>query len=141
MNHFFTQILAGFLATVASSVALAQTPTGDAIPVTADNFIRAETDKTFAGIVKQGGFSKFLHFRELSPIDNHTVKRANRDTLYSVSVFDLGAGPVTISLPPLRRSTPCRMRSRSSSRVVPAGSRCPIGIKQPKRRSAMRWWC
>jgi hypothetical protein len=35
----------------------------------------------------------------LSPIDNHTVKRANRDTLYSVGVFDLNAGPVTISLP------------------------------------------
>lgn len=99
MNHFVTQILAGFLATMASSVAFAQTPTGDAIPVTADNFIRAETDKTFAGIEKQGGFSKFLHFRELSPIDNHTVKRANRDTLYSVGVFDLDAGPVTISLP------------------------------------------
>ena len=40
-----------------------------------------------------------MHFRELSPIDNHTVKRANRDTLYSVGVFDLDAGPVTISLP------------------------------------------
>ena len=50
-------------------------------------------------IAKQGGFSKFLHFRELSPIDNHTVKRANRDTLYSLGVFDLNAGPVTISLP------------------------------------------
>jgi hypothetical protein len=35
----------------------------------------------------------------LSPIDNHTVKRANRDTLYSLGVFDLNAGPVTISLP------------------------------------------
>ena len=99
MNHFVTQILAGFLATMGSSIAFAQTPTGDAMPVTADNFIRAETDKTFAGIEKQGGFSKFLHFRELSPIDNHTVKRANRDTLYSVGVFDLDAGPVTISLP------------------------------------------
>ena len=73
MNHFFTQILAGFLATVASSVAFAQTPTGDAMSVTADNFIRAETDRTFAGIEKQGGFSKFLHFRELSSIDNHTL--------------------------------------------------------------------
>ena len=29
----------------------------------------------------------------------HTVKRGNRDTLYSVGVFDLDAGPVTISLP------------------------------------------
>ena len=36
------------------------------VPVTADNFIRAETDRTFAGIVKQGGFGKFEHYRELA---------------------------------------------------------------------------
>ena len=49
--------------------------------------------------MKQGAFSKFLHYRELVPIDNHIVQRANRDTLYSMGVFDLDAGPVTISLP------------------------------------------
>lgn len=32
-------------------------------------------------------------------IDNQTVIRANRDTLYSSGVFDLEAGPVTITLP------------------------------------------
>jgi hypothetical protein len=99
MKTFVMQICGGFLLATASSVALAQTPASDAIPVTADNFVRAETDRTFASIEKQGGFSKFVHFRELSPIDNHTVKRANRDTLYSLGVFDLDAGPVTISLP------------------------------------------
>jgi hypothetical protein len=99
MKTFVMQICVGFLLATASSVALAQAPTGDAIPVTADNFIRAETDRTFASIERQSGFSKFVHFRELSPIDNHTVQRANRDTLYSVGVFDLDAGPVTISLP------------------------------------------
>jgi hypothetical protein len=99
MKTFVMQICGGFLLATASSVALAQTPASDAIPVTADNFVRAETDRTFASIEKQGGFSKFVHFRELSPIDNHTVQRANRDTLYSVGAFDLDAGPVTISLP------------------------------------------
>ncbi len=39
------------------------------------------------------------HNRELTPIDNHVVQRANRDTLYSTGVFDLDAGPVTITLP------------------------------------------
>ncbi len=77
----------------------AQPPTGKPVPVTADNFIRAETDKTFAGIVKQGGFGKFHHYRELASIDDHVVQRANRDTLYSVGVFDLDAGPLTITLP------------------------------------------
>ncbi|WP_431242920.1 DUF1214 domain-containing protein [Flavobacterium sp. P21] len=33
------------------------------------------------------------------PIDNQTVIRANRDVLYSSGVFDLDAGPVTITLP------------------------------------------
>ena len=47
----------------------------------------------------QGGFGKFYHNRELTPIDNRIVQRPNRDTLYSTGVFDLDAGPVTITLP------------------------------------------
>ena len=39
------------------------------------------------------------HHRDRSPIDNQTVIRLNRDTLYSAAVFDLDAGPVTITLP------------------------------------------
>ena len=38
------------------------------IPVTVDNFIRAETDRTFASNVKQGAFGKFEHLRELAAI-------------------------------------------------------------------------
>ena len=72
---------------------------GKVAPVTADNFIRAETDATFGRIVKQGGFGKFYHFRDLTRLERQVVPRANRDTLYSVGVFDLDAGPVTISLP------------------------------------------
>jgi hypothetical protein len=49
--------------------------------------------------VKEGGFGKFKHERELAPIDNQTVIRLNRDTLYSFGVFDLDAGPVTVTLP------------------------------------------
>jgi Protein of unknown function (DUF1254) len=37
--------------------------------------------------------------REPAPIDNQTVIRLNRDTLYGGGVFDLDAGPVTITLP------------------------------------------
>jgi hypothetical protein len=69
------------------------------IPVTADNFNRAETDMYFASVVKDGGFGKFRHNRDLMPIDAQTVIRANRDTLYSSGVFDLTAGPVTVTLP------------------------------------------
>ena len=76
-----------------------QSPADKAVTVSADNFIRAETDRTFGGIAQLGGFGKFKNFRELTQLGNQVVQRANRDTLYSVAVFDLDAGQVTISLP------------------------------------------
>jgi hypothetical protein len=33
------------------------------------------------------------------PLDKQGIIRPNRDTLYSVAVFDLDAGPVTVMLP------------------------------------------
>ena len=70
------------------------------VPVTVENFIRAELDLYFSAVaLKEGGFGKFEHEREVTPIDNQNVIRQNRDTLYSAAVFDLDAGPVTITLP------------------------------------------
>ena len=69
------------------------------VHVSPDNFNRAETDMYFQSIVKEGGLGTFEHFRTLAPIDQQTVIRSNRDTLYSAAVFDLDAGPVTITLP------------------------------------------
>ena len=81
-------------------VARAQSVTDKTIPVTVDNFIRAESDLYFGAVaVKEGGFGKFFHNREVSPIDRQNVVRQNRDTLYSAAVFDLDAGPVTVTLP------------------------------------------
>jgi len=77
----------------------ARTTPGGAVPVSADNFIRAETDLYFGNVVKGGGLGRFIHFRELTPLDQQLVVRSNRDTLYSAGVFDLDAGPATISLP------------------------------------------
>jgi hypothetical protein len=74
------------------------TPDG-ALPVSADNFARAESDSYFGNVVKDGGFGRFIHIRELTPLDKQLVIRSNRDTLYSAGVFDLDAGPVTVSLP------------------------------------------
>lgn len=54
--------------------------------------------KTEETLEKEGS-SKFQHFRELAPIDHQVVQRGNRDTIYSMGVFDLDAGPVTIALP------------------------------------------
>ena len=82
--------------------ALAQTPAPavNTVPVTADNFTRAESDLYFHSIaVKENALGKFFHNREPAPIDNQNIIRLNRDTLYSGAVFDLDAGPVTITLP------------------------------------------
>jgi hypothetical protein len=67
--------------------------------VNSDNFIRAESDLYFKGVVGLGGFGRLNHTREMTPLDRQTVIRLNRDTLYSSAVFDLDAGPVTITLP------------------------------------------
>jgi para-nitrobenzyl esterase len=69
------------------------------VRVTLGNFVRAESDFYFAGSVKRGGLGKFHHTREMTPIEKQGVVRMNRDTLYSSAVFDLDAGPVTITLP------------------------------------------
>lgn len=69
------------------------------IHVSPDNFVRAESDLCFGNLVRDGGFGTFHHIRDLSPIDNQLVIRQNRDTLYSAGVFDLDAGPVTVTVP------------------------------------------
>src|SRR5262249_32207458 len=81
---------------MAATSALAESPS---VPVTVDNFARAESDLYMGNAVKDGGFGKFHHNREPVQIDKQFVIRANRDTLYSSGVFDLDAGPVTIRLP------------------------------------------
>ena len=90
------------IASMALGAVQAQSPspssTGNSIPVTPDNFVRAETDMYFAQFAKRGGFGKFNHSRDL-PLGESTGVRPNRDTLYSLAVFDLDAGPVTIALP------------------------------------------
>lgn len=92
-------LLLGVLLASGAGAALAQT-SGDAVPVTVDKFERAETDRYFAANAKEaGGVGKFHHAREAASIDNQTVIRLNRDTLYSFAVFDLAAGPVTIAMP------------------------------------------
>jgi len=69
------------------------------IRVTEENFNRAESDLYFGNRVRETGLGKLFHFRDVMPIEKQTVIRANRDTLYSSGVFDLEAGPVTVTLP------------------------------------------
>lgn len=67
--------------------------------VSTDNFVRAETARMFHDLQRDaGGVNLFRHNRQPAPIDEQTVIRLNRDTLYSFAVLDLTGG-VTLSLP------------------------------------------
>jgi hypothetical protein len=84
----------------AALLAFAVLASAEPVNVNALNFARAETDMYFARMVNQaGGLSKFHHVRAPTPIAQQDVARMNHDTLYSSAIFDLDAGPVTISLP------------------------------------------
>jgi hypothetical protein len=93
------RIVVGVTLATASWLTAVQADDAQSVPVTVENFVRAESDLYFGSMVRDGGFGKFFHYRELTPIDKQTVIRMNRDTLYSGAVFDLNAGPVTVFLP------------------------------------------
>ncbi|WP_299832805.1 DUF1254 domain-containing protein [Pseudomonas sp.] len=94
MKKTFVPVCIGATVAAISSVYAA-----DTVPVTVDNFVRAESDLYIGALAKQGGLGKILHRREPASIEHQTVIRLNRDTLYSSAVFDLDAGPVTLTLP------------------------------------------
>lgn len=61
--------------------------------VDVDNFVRAETNRMFAGIAaRAGGVNRWSHFLEPTPLDAQDVIRMNRDTLYSAVVVDATDG-------------------------------------------------
>ena len=81
-----------------ATAAIAQDAKPNAVNV--HNFVRAETDLYFRkAAVDDGAFGRLRHRREMASIDKQDVVRMNRDTLYSSGVFDLDAGPLTITLP------------------------------------------
>src|SRR5262245_63930373 len=82
------------------TVAHGQAPPNNVIPVTPDTFVRVESDLYFSAVaLKNGAFGKLYFKRDVSPIDQQDIIRQNRDTLYGAGVFDLNAGPVTVTLP------------------------------------------
>ncbi len=118
----------GILATVSlavvSSVASPQTSASQTTLVTVENYNRAQTDVNFAGVVKNGGFGKFRHGRELAPPAQQGIVRPNRDTLYSFAIVDLDAGPVTITLPDAgKRFMGCRSSIRINTPRLPITAR------------------
>jgi hypothetical protein len=71
----------------------------DPLQVTADNYVRAESDFQMQGYIeKLDCFGKLHHNRAPYDVNNQVTVRGNRDTLYSFGVFDL-TSPLTVTLP------------------------------------------
>jgi hypothetical protein len=71
----------------------------DPVKVTADNYVRAESDFQMKSYIESyKSFGKFHHNRKPYDVNNQITIRGNRDTLYSFGVWDLRS-PVTITLP------------------------------------------
>ena len=69
------------------------------VPVTVDNFVRAETAFQFdRTIAISGGVNKWVHLRQPTPLDQQPVIRMNRDTLYSAALVDISEG-ATLTIP------------------------------------------
>jgi hypothetical protein len=69
------------------------------VMVNVENFARAETAAQFDRIVKMaGGVNVFFHLRGPAPLDQQTVIRMNRDTIYSAAVVDISEG-ATFTVP------------------------------------------
>ena len=71
------------------------------IHVNADNFVRAETASQIDRFLKMyvdGKVNTWAHIRTPTPIDNQTVIRMNRDTLYSAIIVDISKG-ATLTIP------------------------------------------
>ena len=64
-----------------------------------DNFVRAETNRMFAGLqADAGAVNTWFHHRAPASVDHQTVIRMNRDTLYSFAVVDISDG-ATLTVP------------------------------------------
>jgi len=83
---------------LAAVAVLAHSAGHAAEPVTVDNFRRAETDHYFSTYAGKGCFAKLCNERGPAPVDKQNVVRMNRDTAYSVGIFDL-TSPLTITKP------------------------------------------
>ena len=90
--------LTALLITGISVFSLAPAHAADDPKVTADNYVRAESDLQMKlWIDTLDNFGKFNHNRKPYEEKRVTV-RGNQDTLYSFATFDLRS-PVTITLP------------------------------------------
>lgn len=82
----------------AMMVAVLAAPVTAAVPVTVDNFKRAESEAYIGAYAKKYGLGTLGHDRVAPPDTGQPVIRMNRDTLYSFAILDLTT-PATIVKP------------------------------------------
>jgi hypothetical protein len=64
-----------------------------------ENFVRAEANRMLVGLQAQAdGLNRWKHHREPASLDEQTVIRMNRDTLYSLAVVNISDG-ATLTVP------------------------------------------
>lgn len=72
-------------------------------PVSFETYSRAETDRSFYNIAQQGGgINRFFKIRNATPLDQQTVVRMNKDTLYAGAIIDTSKG-ATITVPAISK--------------------------------------
>lgn len=97
----------------------------EAIKVTPETYIRAETDRQFRQINgMSGGMNRLYPFRVPTPLDKQNVVRMNRDTLYSMGVVDTSDG-ATITVPEIPEGR------YASVYLVDNDHYCPLVIYTP----------
>ena len=90
--------LQALLITGISIFALVAALAEDIVQVTADNYVRAESDFQMKSYIENFNcFGKLHHSRKPYDVNNQVTVRGNRDTLYSFGVFDL-MSPLTVTL-------------------------------------------
>src|SRR6185369_7026027 len=62
--------------------------------------VRAESDRMLAGVIQAAGghVNSWTHFRQPTPLDQQTVIRMNRDTLYRACIANISDG-ATLTMP------------------------------------------
>jgi hypothetical protein len=86
-------------ALVLTATSLMVAPHGQAAEiVTPETFSTADVDITFQNVVRDVGSNRFRHDRSLIPLDKQPAVTMNRDTIYSLGVFNAPKG-TTITLP------------------------------------------
>jgi len=94
----------------------------DAPTVNAYSYVRAETDTQMKGYTEApyNAFGKLAHGRKAYDVDHQVTLSANRDTIYSMGVFDLSKSPLVVTLPETNGRYMSLMRLSQNHDIYPA---------------------